>query len=281
MSKGCFSKNFPSVRGLPASPGVAFGAFEWASSTVNVLSGCGNACRYCYARANAARFKTRSPARWHLEQVRTSAIKRSYSKRSGTVMFPSAHDLRPEHLEQSIKVLQKLLAAGNRVLVVTKPFKSVVGRICKELHDYRSQILFRFTIGSPSARTLHFWEPNAPSLSERLESLRLAFRSGYATSVSCEPMLDARIEDLIERVLPYVTDAIWIGKPNYLFQRLRANQEDDALTLAVARQLITDLSDDFIKRLYAKYSHNKRIKWKDSIKKVVGIPSTTRKGQDS
>jgi len=39
-------------------------------------------------------------------------------------------------------------------------------------------------------------------------------------------------------------------------------------------------SDENIKSLYSRLKENPLIKWKESIKKVVGIPTTTVKGLD-
>jgi hypothetical protein len=58
------------------------------------------------------------------------------------------------------------------------------------------------------SNTLKFWEPNAPDLPKRLESLKYSFSEGYQTSVSCEPMLDEHIGDVIDQVSPFVMDSI-------------------------------------------------------------------------
>ena len=64
----------------------------------------------------------------------------------------------------------------------------------------REQLLFRFTVGSAKDDVLSFWEPGAPTFAERMASLELAWAHGYQTSVSCEPMLDGHIEDVVHRV---------------------------------------------------------------------------------
>jgi len=117
---------------------------------------------------------------------------------------------------------------------------------------------------------LKSWEPNAPSFEERLESLKYAFKNGYQTSVSYEPMLDDKIDDVINKVSPYVTETVWIGKPNKLNERLSMNGfKNDLVTMDCALRLIQLFSDEYIMELYDRYRNNPKIIWKDSIKKVI------------
>lgn len=67
-----------------------------------------------------------------------------------------------------------------------------------------------------------------------------------------------------------MTETVWIGKPNMLKGRLSMNGHDDEETMARAESLLQSLSDQFIWDLYARYKDNSKIRWKDSIKKVVG-----------
>jgi DNA repair photolyase len=134
-----------------------------------------------------------------------------------------------------------------------------VKAICQEFAWYKDKILFRFTIGSSDSNTLKFWEPNAPDFAERLESLKYAFSEGYQTSVSCEPMLDDNIGDVIDQVSPFVTDSIWIGKMNQPSTRLSLNGEKDPLTIQKAKQLEQWQSDANIKLLYGQFKDNPRL----------------------
>jgi len=93
---------------------------------------------------------------------------------------------------------------------------------------------------------------------------------GYETSVACEPMLDTRVDQVVEKVNPYVTETIWLGKPNKLIGRLSMNgYKNDQVTMERARRLMESLSDEYILNLYARYQDNPQIRWKDSIKKVI------------
>ena len=91
-------------------------------------------------------------------------------------------------------------------------------------------------------------------------------------------MLDRYIDRVIEAVKPYVTDSVWLGKAGQLRCHIALNCPDDDEVKAAADRLIAWQSDAEIKALYEKYGHDPIIKWKDSIKKVVGIDRPTEAG---
>jgi len=195
-------------------------------------------------------------------------------------MFPSTHDITPANLKSTLLIINNLLENGNKILIVTKPHLSVIEKICETFSDKKDNIFFRFTIGSCDNTTLKFWEPNATSFEERLESLKYAYDNGFKTSVSSEPLFDIDVDPLIDKLLPYLTDAIWIGKPNFLISRLKINGVYDELTEQKAKELILNQSDEWVKGIYEKYKDNLKIKWKSNFKKVVNIEIPTVKGLD-
>ena len=145
---------------------------------------------------------------------------------------------------------------------------------------FKDQIAFRFSVGSADNRILKYWEPRAPTFKQRLSCLKHAFEQGFETSVSCEPMLDDRIQDVVEAVRPYTTDSIWIGKVNNLRQIIRLNCPDNRSAARRAAALVAMQNDDAILELYRTYRHDPAIKWKDSIKKVAGLERPTQLGMD-
>lgn len=257
-----------------------FGTTEWAASNVNIIKGCSNDCKYCFSKEMSIRFKRKSPENWKQEEVNWEVYNRKVRYREGYIMFPSTHDITPEHLDLAIDFLKRLLAAGNKVLIVSKPSFECIKTICDTFAEYKDKILFRFTIGSVSSLTLKFWEPNAPDYEERRRALVYAFENGYQTSISCEPMLDNKINKVIDELSQYVTDAIWLGKMNFAIRRLRTNGQLNAETQKAAVQLLEWQNDTAIKKLYKRYKDNPQIKWKESIKKVVGLEVSTIKGED-
>ncbi len=259
---------------------AVFGTYEWASETVNIINGCKHDCKYCYSKAMAIRFKRKTPANWKDEKIRNNGALNYSKKVAGTIMFPSSHDIHPDHLSYHIDFIERLLEHGNRLLLVTKPHFDSVKAICEQFIDYKDKILFRFTIGSSNSDILKFWEPGAPDFNERLKALKYAFNKIFQTSVSCEPMLDDNISNVIDAAYPFITDSIWLGKANYLIKRLKFNKEDDNITMKRASQLLSWQSDDNIQSLYEKYKDDDKIKWKESIKSIVGIKIPTQRGLD-
>ena len=71
-----------------------------------------------------------------------------------------------------------------------------------------------------------------------------------------------------------------VGKANQLRSRLALNGEDDPVTMQRADRLIGWQSDENVKQLYFRYKDYPLIKWKDSIKKVVGLKVSIETGLD-
>ena len=258
----------------------AFGTREWAKTNVNIQSGCEHDCLYCYAHSMSAQYKRSAAKNWSAPVLRHKDVSKNYPKRSGTIMFPTTHDITEFNLSECQTVLKKMLAGGNDVLVVSKPHLKCVKALCKELKDYKAQILFRFTIESADPAVLSFWEPNAPSYRERLSCLKWAFQHGFKTSVSCEPMLDGNIQRVIDATRPFVTDAIWLGRVNNLRLNLALNAPRNRAAHAKADELLALQTDAWVKALYETHKHDPLIKYKDSIKAVVGLERPEEKGLD-
>jgi len=257
---------------------ITYGTREWATQTINCCTGCSHDCRYCYAKSMAVRFKQVRLEDWKDEKVRQRDVDKSYGYKEGRIMFPSSHDITEDNFKACYTVLEKLLEAGNEVLVVSKPHLSCIKHLCDQLQDYRNNFLFRFTITSNDDRTLFFWEPGAPCYEERKKSLEYAFDKGFETSVSVEPMLDSEnIEELVNDLSSYVTNSIWIGKLNQ--PRRRIDISDDVIAEAVEK-IEEGQADDRIIEIYERLRTNPLIKWKESIKKVVKIELPDKPGLD-
>ncbi len=256
------------------------GTQEWAVHNVNIQLGCEHDCKYCYAKSMGIRFKRCVSSDWEVPQLLSDKVNAFPKKYSGRVMFPTTHDITPHNIHECISVLTGLCGAGNEVLIVTKPHVDCVRRLCVALAGYRNSILFRFTIGSADDSVLSFWEPNAPSFLERKKALALARQAGFRTSISCEPMLDTNPAAIIRSVRNHVTDSIWLGRVNQLPAGISMNCPQDDVAKQAARDLLSAQNDQWIQDLYEEWKGDPLIKWKDSVKKVVGINRPTAKGLD-
>lgn len=255
------------------------GTREWAVATVDCSCGCSNDCRYCYARYSAvAKEKSMSEREWCSPVPIPEALEKEYPLYPGQVMFPAHHDIVPENLDNCIWVIKKLLVKNNRVLVVSKPNLQCVKALCAAFTTYKEQLLFRFTITARNPDVLAFWEPGAPSFNERMESLQLAFDNGYATSVSIEPMLDSEdVVDMVHVLLPFVRHSIWIGKMNKIGKRVVCDNNE---VIKKVEALKNGQRDERIWEIYTALKDISVIRWKESVKKVVGLPLSQTAGED-
>jgi len=204
--------------GIISKREITSGTKEWADHNVNCVKGCFNDCRYCYAKMMGKRFGRCTEGTWKEMEVNERVLRKTFRKYNGRVMFPSSHDIVdiPDVKEACFVVISKLLKAGNEVLITTKPKLSITEDIVRQFHSFKAQMQFRFTITSLDNRVLSFWEPNAPTFEERLESLRYAYEKDFKTSVSIEPFLDYDPSTLVHILSPFVTESIWLGPMNYI-----------------------------------------------------------------
>lgn len=241
---------------------ITLGTKEWADSNVNCYFGCSNNCCYCYAKMMAIRFKRKTIDTWKIMEPNKKTIDKKYGKRKGRIMFPTSHDITKESLDSCLIVLNKLLIKENKVLITTKPKFECIKTICEQFKKYKPNIQFRFTITSMNPNFLEFWEPRAPSFEDRLKSLKYAYNQSFKTSVSIEPLLDEDPFPLIKKLLPFITESIWIGKMNYIKANNLTPNEKKYYDLI--RKINT--KDNLLKLLEKlKMFNNPKIRIKDSI----------------
>jgi DNA repair photolyase len=226
----------------------------------------------------AVRFRQLTAEEWPLERIRERDVIKRQKSYDGRVMFPSSHDITPANLDACMTVIGNLLGAGNELLVVSKPRIECIDRICREFHPARDRILFRFTIGATDDEILAFWEPGAPTYAERRDSLCLAHEYGFETSVSIEPMLDIdHVIELVADLQECVTNAIWIGKMNHIKKSMRLADEK---TKAALEGIGAQQTNQRILEIHEQLKSNPKIKWKEGIKKIVGIDIPDEYGLD-
>ena len=255
------------------------GTREWAVAEIDCCLGCPHDCRYCYARyQRVVRRKLLTAEEWRHCRILPEEVERVHPLYPGQVMFPSAHDIVPENLEACCRVINGLLAFGNRVLVVSKPQLCCIEELCRRFAFARHRLLFRFTITARDGNILKFWEPHAPEYDERRQCLALARKLGFATSVSVEPILDMDdVVDMVRELLPLVSHSIWLGKMNKIAERVSLDSPE---TLAAVAKVEAGQSDARILALHAQLAGITLVRWKESIKEVVGLPLITAAGLD-
>lgn len=249
------------------------GTREWSEHSYNIQPGCENGCLYCYARHNAIhRWKRiESEEAWLNPEINWQKVNKKWKKKEGIIMFPTAHDITKRNVDACITTLKNMLEPGNRVLIVSKPSLEVMTQLLNELSQYKDQIMLRYTIGSISENILNVFEPTAPSIMERRKCLKMAHSMGFKTSISIEPLLgdSEDLDDILYMVKPYVTDEIWVGKLNFAEKRIFGERSDELRKLM--KYVEDSQTDEKILEMYERFKNEFQIRWKDSIKKVIGI----------
>ncbi len=256
------------------------GTKEWCDrSDFNIQLGCANDCLYCYAKANAIRFNQCKPDEWQLEKLRTefglAHFNRKYELKDTVVMYPSSHDITPKFLDMHVRNIERILWLGYKLLIVSKPESNCIREILRSniVQYFRKRIEFRFTIGSRRDDILTFWEPNAPSYLTRILTFGKIMDESIKVSVSIEPILEISLESLCEHIDFFVkekADSIWIGTARNLLSRLSLNgYKNNTEVMQRAKELIAAWPPEKILELYDIYKDNPKIKWKDSIRKII------------
>ena len=255
------------------------GTREWAVAEIDCCTGCPHDCRYCYARYDAVERQGLGAGEgWRTPRLDQAEVETDRPLYQGQVMFPTAHDIVPEILDSCVTVIANLLAAGNRVLVVTKPHLECVVRLCREFAGEKGRLLFRFTITARDEALLKFWEPGAPGFAERRQSLCHAWEQGFETSVSVEPILDmADVAAMVRQLRDCVTHSIWLGKMNKIDRRVRAETVEERRQV---ERIIANQDDARIRELYEQLRGDPLIRWKESIKEVIGLQLQDQPGMD-
>jgi len=276
---------------------MATGTREWSGHSANCCLGCSHACVYCYARAAALRFgRIRRGRQWADEHPMTAAEIAADPKFSigyrGIVMFPTAHDITPTNADACLAVLRRLLAAGNRVLLVTKPHRAIMPKIlaayAASLHEVLvldradrpriPELEVRCSITCADEPVREEWEPGAPSIAERVHCLRYLRERGLRTSVSIEPCLQPdKAEQIVAVVERLATGEIWIGKLRDLRRRIawafdpagELAAEDRATLHEAAEWLESQQTDEKVLDLYRRLAAHPSVRWKDSVRAVL------------
>jgi hypothetical protein len=257
------------------------GTKEWSDFSYNIGNGCAHDCIFCYARiGQVARYKRISPENWPIESLKSKATVISGDPTKKVAMFPTTHDITPGYLPSIIEGIQKLIARGKDVLLVSKPHLECIKKICTEFADCKNRIQFRFTIGTLNKSIAAFWEPGAPAPDERVQCLKHALKAGFKVTVSMEPML-SDTQDAIKTFSALAQipglEEIWIGKMNYIgFIELRGRQEvmagnsrGNEILAMCAKNRIDQADPNILKMVDTIGISNWQVRWKDSIRNAL------------
>jgi DNA repair photolyase len=201
--------------------------------TVNPYVGCEHGCSYCYARF-MKRF-TKHKEEWgNFVDVKKNAVsllqKEVKSKKRGKVWISGVCDpYQPLEKKYEItrKCLEALLEYDWPIVIQTKsPLVFRDAQILKEFSDI--EIGISITTADDNIR--NFFEPNLPSIKERIEVLERLHNLGIKTFSMIAPILP-ETEGLVEKLRGNV-DYVLIDKMNYHYSDwiYKKNKLEYALT---------------------------------------------------
>lgn len=193
-------------------------AREYSPLSFNVFNGCDHGCTYCYVPAATWR-----PGANETPLLRKNVIPLLEKELSKTIPdkqillcflcdpYP-IHDITPAITRQAIGVFKK---AQCKIAILSKGGK----RVLRDLDIFKAYPIGKIKFGS----TLTFlddtmrrqYEPNASSVSDRLETMKIIHDAGIKTFASIEPVIDPEQSlAIIEASLSF-TDQYKVGKLNH------------------------------------------------------------------
>jgi DNA repair photolyase len=207
----------PVVREVHAKSVLSRSGIEGISYTVNPYTGCCHKCLYCYA--TFMKKYTRHTECWgefvDAKVNAASLLAKQLSRAErGTVILSSVTDP-----YQPVEAKYKLT---RDCLVVLSGYDFPVEILTKSplvLRDMDvivtcKQIEVGFTITTDDDRIRRIFEPQAPSIEQRIRALQALHETGIRTYVFIGPVLPMRPDILAERIRPY-TGRVMIDCMNY------------------------------------------------------------------
>jgi DNA repair photolyase len=265
-------------------PPELFPEWQFAETSYNIIASgfaCPNACIYCYMIPMNERFG-RGTIIPDIEEfpVNEKRVEKKWLKVGGKrkpkyYMFPSSHDLFPEMVEPALEVIRKILIAGHDLTIVSKPRIPVVDAIVNDdiVKNNLDRIVMRFSISTLDEDLVKKFEPNAPTIKERIECLRISREAGLMTGVSVEPYISdpVNIVEGLEKT-GYVSEDYFVGVMTKE-KTIAGTSEWDMVEPLYTREYLTSV----IERL----RDNKKVFFKTSIMKMyISLPRKIKKKLD-
>ncbi len=194
-------------------------AREYAKLAINLYNGCTHGCRYCYGAkvpwvSPDQYYQTANPKKDAIAKLmddvskldgNTPEILLSFT---GEVYQPTEMQL---HLTR--KTIAILIEHGLPFTILTKGGTRAMKDF--DLLTGYDKASFGSTIVFTKQADADYWEPNAPSIVNRIKAVEEAHRRGIRTWISLEPVIDPnQALELIE-YLHHIVDHWKVGKLNY------------------------------------------------------------------
>jgi len=194
-------------------------AKEYATLAVNLYKGCTHGCRYCFAPkipwiSSEEYYTDASPKDDAIEKLKkdvrklgedTPEILLSFQ---GDVYQPAEMDL-----QLTRQAIQVFIENSLPFTILTKGGTRAVRDF--DLLEHYDRCRLGTTLVFWNQSDADHWEPNAPSIYDRVKAMKLAHEKGIRTWVSLEPVIDpAQALEIIQTLHPIV-DHWKVGKINH------------------------------------------------------------------
>jgi DNA repair photolyase len=193
-------------------------AKEYSPLALNLYSGCGHKCEYCYAPAaihtTREKFHEPRPRAGILEKLEKDARKLKLEDQTGPVLLCFTCDpYQPidEEYQLTRKAIEILHSHDINVMLLTKGGK----RGERDFDLLTPNDWFGVTLTCLNDKLSLNWEPGAALPEERIASLKKAREKGIKTWVSLEPVLYPNaVMEIIKKTHTFV-DKFKVGTVNY------------------------------------------------------------------
>ncbi len=217
-----------------------------ADYCINPYVGCFHGCRYCYATF-MKRFTGHTEPWGSFVDVKINApeVLEKQLKRAekGSIIISSVTDAY-QPIEARYKLtrrcLEVLLQRQFSVDILTK--SPLVLRDMELIRKFKD-ITVGITITTDDEKIRKIFEPNAPSISARINTLKRLHENGINTYAFIGPILPMKPEALVARIKPYA-DSIIIDRMNYTSKTIRIYRQ-----LKLERWLDDGFIEEIIQRL--------------------------------
>lgn len=190
--------------------------------SINPYVGCGHGCKYCYSQLISRKF-SKNNVGWGdycNPKVNAAEILEKELKNAscGRIVFSSITDAY-QPIEAKYEITLQCLKT---LLPYEKEFSlSILTKsplVLRDLPLFKkfSSISVGFSISTDEEETRLVFEPNAPSLKERIDALAVLKKEGISTYAFVAPMLPLNPQKIAEMLCEKV-DAVLIDDLNYSF----------------------------------------------------------------
>ena len=199
-------------------------AQEYAKLGLNLYTTCEHGCAYCYNPAATFKdseqfFKPGIPKKRIFERLRKDCETLSRLKECPEILISFVGDpYQPEELKFGITHLAILMLTAYDLpfTILTKGGTRAVRDFC--LLEGYDKARFGTTVVFLEQSFADIWEPNAPSINDRIEAIKQAHELGIKTWVSLEPVIDPGQAFQVIAFLHRWVDFWCVGKLNHVLE---------------------------------------------------------------